>query len=284
MPYKPGTSYIVTEEDCENAFEQCRACPFVSKNPTYKEVSEGIFLTVAEGDEVNAYMLALNDKWRKTLRKTYPEPVDWGEYTHLIEVSTGMLRWVTVLAHVCEYIDRTKNLREAKAMLKMATERLTSYEAGSDFVQRFLDEFKVTRDGRRDEVVRMYALATLIAIIGHEMGHACLGHCGGINRNSQNSITRNDERCADMFSSSVTQSIGNGFAGAVASAIMFVGYLWLFGKHNYATTEQEVKKPRMFETHPVTLERFNGMIDSFNTMLATSPITAKMLKSLAKGG
>lgn len=280
MPYKPGTSYYVTDKDVETAFAQCKACVFVTENGRYKEVLDGTYLNVSDDDTVNAYCATLSDTFRNYLKQNY-HVVDWDEYTHILTVTTGMLRWITVIAHVCEYIDRTRKMGEARKMLAFAAERLTQFDAGSDFAQRFIDEFAIQCDGRREEVVRMYGVAILVALIGHEMGHACLGHL----YQEQNSLSRNNERCADMFASSVAQSIGNGYAGAVGAVVLDISFIWMQGKNSKYLTDKVKKKVRStFMSHPVSIDRVKLFLDSFNTVLETSPITGKMLLKLAKQG
>lgn len=279
MPNKSGTSYYVTDEDCETAFSQCKSCKFITENRTYKSIVESTYLSIRDTDDINAACATLTDSVRNYLNQTYPV-VDWNEYTHILYIYTGMLRWVNMLAHVCEYIDRTRKMGEAKKMLAWATDRLTMCEAGSDFVQRFLDEFAIQCDGRREEVVRMYAIAILVGLIGHELGHACLGH---VHQSTQNSISRNNERCADMFASSVAQSIGNGYAGAIGAVVLDVSFVWMTGKH-CGYTNVTKNSGNKFMSHPVETDRVKAFIESFNTVLETAPITAKMLMKLMKVG
>lgn len=279
MPNKSGTSYYVTDKDCETAFAQCKSCEFIADNAKYKSVLEGTYLVVKDTDEINAYCAHLTDMVRNYLNQSYPV-VDWNNYTHMLTITVGMLRWVNVLANVCEYMDRTHKIKKAKKMLSWAVDRLTAFEAGSDFVQRFLDEFSIQCNGHSEEVVRLYAIAIIVGIIGHEMGHACLGHFG---TPEQKSISRNNERCADMFASSVAQSIGNGYAGAIGAVVFDVSAVWLAGKHSAYATNGSAKKNK-FMSHPVSVERVKLFIESFNTVLVTSPITAKMLMKLMKAG
>lgn len=280
MPNKSGTSYFVTDKDCETAFAQCKACEFIADNKQYKAVVDATFLRVSDDDNVNAYCAHLSDAVREYLLQEYPGP-DWDSYCHILNVTSGMCRWITMVAHVCEYIDRTRKMGEARKMLIWAADRLTNFEAGSDFVQRFLDEFSIHCDGRREEVVRMYAIAILVGLMGHELGHACLGHMG---TPEQKSLSRNNERCADLFASSVAQSIGNGYAGAIGAVVLDVSFVWMQGKYSPYVDDSTRKKPNLFKMHPVSTERVRSFIDSFNTMLVTSPITAKMLLKLTEKG
>lgn len=279
MSHKSGTSYYVTDKDCETAFAQCKSCEFIADNKNYRSIVESTYLTVRDTDDINASCGRLTDDVRNYLNQYYPV-VDWNQYTHILSIYTGMLRWVNMLAHVCEYIDRTHKMGEAKKMLVWASARLTSFEAGSDFAQRFIDEFSIQCDGHREEVVRMYAIAILVGLIGHELGHACLGHIG---TPEQNSVSRNNERCADMFASSVAQSIGNGYAGAIGAVVLDVSFVWLSGKHSEYVTNGSARKNK-FMSHPVSVDRVKAFIESFNTMLVTSPVTAKMLMKLMKAG
>ena len=278
MPYKPGTTYYVTEADCRTAFDQCKGCNYVSSNERYKDCADRVYLDIEwDDDHVNAGAARIDDQVRPYLQKEMPE-VNWNAYDHIMLVYAGMLRWVTVMAAICEYMDRTKKIGEAKKMLIWAAERLTRGCATGDFVARFADEFGLQCDGRREEVCRIYAIAMLVGIFGHELGHMCLGHCGNYSQHEQNSLSRNNERSADMFASSIAQSLANGFAGAVGAVFVDISFLWMDGKRNklYGGKQSE------FATHPMSRERVEMFIDSFNTVLETSPISAKMLRKLMK--
>lgn len=281
MSYKPGTSYIVTDKDCETAFAQCRACNFVQDNKKYRDVVDGTYLTIRDDDDINAYCGGITDAFRNYLKRYWGQ-VDWDEYTHILTVTTGMLRWVTMVAHVCEYIDRKGKIGEARKMLAWSADRLTEFKAGSDFVQRFLNEFSIHCDGRREEVVRMYGVAILVALMGHELGHACLGHVMvDADAEDQNSISRNNERSADLFASSVAQSIGNGYTGAVGAVVLDASFVWMTGKY---ASRPSTNKNNRFTTHPVSIDRVKMFIDSFNVLLEHSPVTAKQLMKLVNKG
>lgn len=278
MPNKYGKAYTVDASDVRNAFAQIGATEFVKGNPSYREVYDGVYLHVEAGDDlVNAFCCTLNDTFRKYLAEEAPG-VNWGRYGHLLLVTAGMLRWVSVVAAVCEYVDRTRKLGEAKRMLSWAAARLTRHSAGSDFVKRFADEFSLECDGRREEVARMYAMSILVALLGHELGHASLHHdsCG------MNSISRNDERQADLFASSVAQSMGNGYAGAVGGAVLMLSFLWMGGRYSRYVSREDLRNPDKYSTHPVDIERIRSFIESFNTVLDLAPINTKMLMKLAR--
>lgn len=282
MSYKSGTSFYLIDEDCETAFTQCVSCRFVAENDRYKEVADSCFLRVADNDEVNAYCATISDPVRAYLRRNMPE-VNWNKYTNILTMTSGMCRWLTVVGHVCEYMERTHKMGEAKKMLEWASKRLTCFEAGSDFVQRFLDEFKIKCDGRRDEIVRIYSIACAAAVLAHELGHASLGH-QHYQHTTPITIVRNDEREADMFSSSVLHSIGNGYVGAIAAVAVEVSFAWMLGSNSHYVPKKDLKKPNLYASHPVTFERVRNFIESFNTVLKTSPITDKMLLKLMEKG
>ena len=282
MPYQSGSSFYLTDEDCETAFSQCKSCRFVTENNHYKEVVDGCFLRVADTDVINAYCATISDPVRSYLRRNMPSE-NWNKYGHLLTITTGMMRWLTVVGHVCEYMERTHKIGEAKKMLEWASKRLTSFEAGSDFVQRFLDEFKIKCDGRRDEVVRIYSIACVASVLAHELGHASLGHMH-YHHTTPTSIVRNDEREADLFASSVMHSIGNGYVGAIAAVAVEVSFAWMTGSSSLYVPKKDLKKPNHYATHPVSFERVRNFIESFNAVLTTSPITDKMLIKLMEKG
>jgi hypothetical protein len=84
-----------------------------------------------------------------------------------------------------------------------------------------------------------------------------------------------------MFASSVAQSIGNGYAGAIGAVVLDVSFMWLAGKHSAYVTNGSAKDNK-FMSHPVSIDRVKAFVESFNTVLVTSPVTAKMLMKLTK--
>ena len=279
MPDKCGETYHVDAGDARNIFDQVGSTEFIKRNPAYRETYDGLYFYVSDSDVINAFSMRLSDDVREMLSRDLPG-VNWGRYVGLICIHAGMLRWITVVATVCEYIDRTHRIGEAKRMLRWAAGRLTRFSAGSDFVKRFVDEFGVECDGQREEIVRMYGMALLAALYGHEIGHSCLNH----NSLGLNSMSRNNECQADLFASSVIQSMGMGYAGAIGAVMLMLSFIWEGGRFSSYMTKEELKNPSKYETHPESIERVVKLIESFNTILDRAPINTKQLLKLAKKG
>ena len=279
MPDKYGATYNLDAFDARNMFDQIGATEFMKTNPAYMETYKGLYFYVSPSDTVNAYAMQLNDEVREILANDIPG-VNWGKYTGLICIHTGILRWLTVVANVCEYIDRTHKLGEAKRMLKWASDRLTRFSAGSDFVKRFVDEFGVECNGQNEEIVRMYGMGLLVALYGHEIGHRCLHH----NSMGLHSRSRNNECQADLFASSVIQSMGMGYAGAIGAVMLMLSLLWMGGRFSSYMTKEELKNPDKYSTHPESIDRVCKFIESFNTILDRAPINTKQLMKFARKG
>ncbi len=97
----------------------------------------------------------------------------------------------------------------------------------------------------------------IISILAHEMGHICLGHVQGPTYyNSNHEISRNREREADSFASTIT-------AASPFGEYMLVGILFWA----YAMAQQE--KGMTATTHPLSIERFNNFVRSNSSLAST---------------
>ena len=277
MSHQSGETYCLTKQDCEDAYGQCLSSRHITSNEEYsRKTSRTKMLFEEDADWLNAYAFRIPAETKDAMSKEYPG-VDWRKYDHCVAISAGMLRYLDVLSAVCEFLDRTGNISKAKKMLKWMADRITVTQVGSDYVYRFEVDFDMEDDGRRSEVQRMYGMGMLVAIFGHELGHVCLGHCLG---RENNSVSRNNERAADGFASSIIHANAGGGIPAVAACMFHIGLMWAFGKHNGTISHS---KENGFGTHPVTQDRVLEYIDSFNSVLETSRITAEMLKKLTRG-
>lgn len=270
MQNKPGKTYYVTAEDFDDAVYDCTHTKYVRDNDRYSDAAKGVHTFMESNDDtVNACAFRLDDMTKTWLKMVEPS-VDWDGYQYGMLMYGGILRWLTVIGHVSEYFARTANVSGARKMLKWMGDNAIDGECGSDFVKRFLHEFKNDTEGVRVEQTRVYALAALRSVVAHELGHVCLGHCNNIS--DQRSLRRNDEREADLFASSIAQSMANGLPSVIGTTMVEISFTWL----------SRSNKPNMFGDHPNSLERVRNFIESFNAMLIGHKVTAEALTKLCR--
>ena len=85
------------------------------------------------------------------------------------------------------------------------------------------------------------------------------------------SISRNDERQADTFASSVIQSSCTGTVGAIGAIVSQIGFMWV-----HRIPDAKLR----FSSHPMNIERLSQYIEDFNAILTVSHIKKKQLLGL----
>jgi hypothetical protein len=156
-------------------------------------------------------------------------------------------------------------------MLKWLRKMATVGCVGSDLLLRMWKKYHLEQDSVQEEVARMYAKTILLEVMAHECGHICLGHAPRPDQDAHMSISRNDERQADSFASSVIHSCCLGTVGAVGAVLSQIGLMWSNGFSD---------KDLRFSSHPMDTERLGQYIMDFDALLTVSRITKKQLMEL----
>ena len=102
----------------------------------------------------------------------------------------------------------------------------------------------------------------ILGILAHESGHQSLGHVLNTGRSENLEISRNQEREADLFASSVISASPFG-------EYMFAGTLFWY----YALATQEGGKQE--NTHPLSKERFENLVRSNPEKAAAMGVSLK---------
>ena len=103
-------------------------------------------------------------------------------------------------------------------------------------------------DDRTLALAKSVSAGLLLGILAHEAGHLALGHVLRTEDRGNNDISRNQEREADSFASSVIAS--SPFGEYILAGMLF----W-----HYALAQQEKEGTRP-TTHPLSLERFENFV------------------------
>lgn len=119
-----------------------------------------------------------------------------------------------------------------------------------------------------DEKIRQkaisYSSGTIVSVLAHESGHHALGHLLSISRKINNEISRNQEREADSFASSVISSSPFG-------EYIFAGTLFW----HYAIAMQADGNSDVNSDHPLSKERFENFVRANSEKAAAMGITLK---------
>lgn len=228
------------EAEYDQLSEYVRKAPCVSANSRYAEIMSGVYYLLNTNTEINAYAsFAVKTTGEKK------------EKVRVINFTTGSwlfcrlssLAVAAGLAGDKGAVMRFVNSLELKDYVNMDGECVVKLLRKARLEQAFADE------GVRKKS-KSLAAGMVIGILAHEVGHHVLGHLdrtGGMAKNDE--ITRNQEREADSFASSVISSSPFGeyvFAGTL---------LW-----HYALANKQQERGSVEGTHPLSLERLENLI------------------------
>lgn len=224
--------------DLRALFEMVRASPHVTQNEMYSAVARNIrFVYDSNDDEINAYatLESLGGGARR------PVVVLLAGFTRLAEVAA------LTLADSHHRGDSDKMQSLVKSLRDNWQGTLSKPQAGLFVFEKDLysiDDDKVVEEAKGIEA------GMLIAAIAHEVGHLALGHLYRTKSEKSPEISRNQEREADLFASSVMSASPFG-------QYIFEGF-FLFHFVNAAKDESDLDyKTR---SHPYSRERLINLI------------------------
>lgn len=233
----------------QQQFEFVRSSPHVQGNRQYKDAMGKVqFQFDAGNDGVNAFADL--------------EPGEDGGETPVIRCQAGAGRFARLVslalaAELAGCEGSVQGLLQAMTPRQFAV--LTAEDAGELLRKTGLEEMLADDNIRAEaSAIGMGMLATVLA---HESGHQALGHVFGRAENLE--VSRNQEREADTFASSVVSTSGY-------SKYMFAGMLFW----HYAFALQQGRATGE-STHPLAEERLANLIQQNPGMAAAWGITVE---------
>lgn len=268
-----GTAYHLTEADVESAFRTILASDLVHTRREYlARLALETKIEVSDSLSVNAGAGRLSDEDVKAQIPSDPEKAKLViPKKYIVMVNQGLLDWSSAVAVVAATLDRTGSVFKARSMFKWLRKASTVGCVGGDLLLRMWKKFHLEEDSVQEEVARMYAKAILLEVLSHECGHVCLGHAPYPGQDAHMSISRNDERQADTFASSVIQSSCTGTVGAIGAIVSQIGFMWV-----HRIPDAGLR----FSSHPMNTERLSQYIEDFDAILTVSHIKKKQLLGL----
>lgn len=230
-------------------FELIRLCPFVKSNPSYMESAENTTARYDDDTDVNAYA-----------------------YTEYGKNHVVMLAGICNVSLVGGYALATRDPRIIKDAMVAASRRCHANKGKFTY----MDAIKCVNDSipHVSEKTRLdgesFAYGCLVSVMAHELGHICLHHTVQPRSDDghTDAISRNNERCADLFASSVVETTP--FAGYMIPADLMANvYLaWLSDDSRKATT------------HPYARERAEYIYNSHIELLGEYGITREVFDAI----
>ena len=235
-----------SEAEMTQLFEYVRSAANVKENLQYAEVMKGVrFFYLADDDTVNAYAsIKRLDKESEELQRVI---VLLGGAVRFSKVAS-----LAVAAHLCG--DKQAPVRLVQA--------LGGYDFGKfdlDSVARLVNAAglgSALKDESVQSKAKSVAAGMILGILAHEAGHHALGHTLNTFDKVNLDISRNQEREADSFASSVIAS--SPFGEYILAGTLF----W-----HFALASQQ--GDAVATTHPLSKERFENFVRA-NAELAAS--------------
>ena len=251
----PGVFSLQTyDKEIGQIFALVRHSPFIQENDLYRQrAGETSLLFLEGGDEVNAFA---TDSPLHGIHETPPFVVVEGGLCNASKLAA------LALAASVEHGDR-KHLLECIKWFGSSIKGEGNFSV--EDAERGLGDLRIetvlTEEVQRK--ARSYFAAMILHVTAHELGHICLGHTLGRAVNLE--VSRNQEREADSFASSVLCTTPYSDYNCYGSAVFWMVWTWV----------EEGNFPFLREptTHPVSRERLIRLISDNASQFEATGIT-----------
>lgn len=251
----PGVFSLCTyDNEIGQIFALVRHSPFVQENALYCDRAGATTLFFDEAcDEVNAFATDA------------PFP-DVPETPPFVVVDGGLCNASKFVALALAASIEHKNRNHLLQCIQWfgAKTRENGCFMAIDAEQGYKDlrlEFLLTEEVQRK--ARSYFAAMILHVSAHELGHICLGHTLGRAVNLE--VSRNQEREADSFASSVLSTTPYSDYNCHGASVLWMVWTWL-EEGNFPFLQEAT-------THPLSRERLIRLISDNASQLAATGIT-----------
>ena len=224
------------KSDIDYVFTMVKSSSYVSKNKMYLDMANNTAISLSQKTVVNAYAQRIS------------------ESSYRITFLTGICNAFIALAYGLADYEVNKDLATLKKVIRSTCKSAISGGVDEHAIRKALESGNVQDSNQIGYEAQSYALGMAISVMGHELGHVCLGHL----HSNEGSLTvsRNDERQADLFASSVVATTPFAKYCVLGNLFVEVMFSW-FGPETAPAT-----------THPYSRERVMNMINSTDEILA----------------
>lgn len=256
---------LVSDSDLAYLFRLCVDSKFVDTNTIYRAAaSKTDFAPDMDSNVINAYASHPSERYR-------------------IQVLGGLVNWLSHFAFIKTLFDNGMPLEKVLKLAEWTRYHVLTVDKEDGWSLEITRQmvFSVKMDFAKYKIEstafaecwRSNTLDMVHAVIAHELGHICLGHCDmeGYDGTLMSS-NRNIERQADLFSFSVLQC-GSGVAAKSVGAAMIQVSFVCFGMEYEGD-----------ETHPSNHERIENALQSFKGIISAKDVNMirKMVVAMSK--
>lgn len=242
-----------SQREIEYIFEMVRNSSYVATNIEYKDKAKNTSITFDEDNNViNAYATS----------HRYPE--------HDIHIFAGLCYSSKMMGLALANFVENRN-DESLETLRQACDYIGEIIMNSSGEFTALDvingmellNFSITPMIAAE--ANSYWFGSVLSVVGHELGHICLSHT--VRGDWSNSVSRNDERQADLFAHSVVSTTPFSKYNVLSTLFTEVVFAWLHKNHDGPAT-----------THPHSVERVMNTINSHEDLLSGYGITKENIQ------
>ena len=247
-PMEVAYLWNTSEAELQQLMSYVCTSPHVTSNPQYAKVAENLLFVIAKEDPtINAY--AVLGEYAQV-----PNIPDDAPMIYLLNGATLYSKLISSAFVMSRLVLDVDPSMENPMPIFVTLIGNWVVENGCEITEKGVAEFAgklglhyILANSGLYRKVSSLSSALLISILAHEFGHLCLGHVHGMSVNLE--ISRNQEREADSFASSVISS--GPFAGYMVLGTVLWELVWVW---------LEVVTGEPATTHPLASERLADIL------------------------
>ena len=249
--------YNIDQQTIELLYDMVKTSSYVKNNKHYMDIVDKTVMLYSDEPVVNAYATTLND----------------GSNKYKIQMYKGLCSCMQACSIAfANYID-TRDVDDLKKHLNKLTKIIhnSDYEfLQNDYIEYILEMKNEIGNIQFNKIVTntaSYASGAILEVLGHELGHICLGHLYDEHKSLE--VSRNNERQADLF------------ACSVVNTTLFRDYVYLGSfMSNLLFTWMGKGSDRIATTHPHGQERLDNMFNAYEYQLNEMGITREVYNEI----
>ena len=256
LPSSSPAQWDMTDAEVLQLLTYVSAAPHVTTNSQYSSIVPNLALKIVRDDPtINAFATRLGEADTPDDRKT-----------PAIFIFSGAIRYANLIsaAYVASQYAQSKAPERFSPLPEIVEAlgriiRAEGTKLTDEKVCAFADSYNlhcIVYDQVLSRKAKTLAAGLMVGIIAHEFGHLALGHLHGVSRTLE--ISRNQEREADSFASSVISSSPFGDHMVLGSILWELVWVWLENQPGGSIAT----------THPLASERLASLIHDNPTVAA----------------
>lgn len=250
-------------------FQMVKMTPFIQGNPSYLKSAEATTALFNKSNVVNAYANS-----------------DYGGENHWINIYSGICN-MSLVAGYGLAANQSTGLKVSNTFRVLMHEAIDviknkvdedghhtyefSFEDSIRVINKHIPNIteKITLDAES------FAYGCIVSILGHELGHICLHHTVTASPDAYTyTISRNNERCADLFAANVITTTPFTSYMVIADLMVNIFLAWFGNGRGKATTHpySRERAEYIYNSHIETLTQYGITQEAFDSLMPPKTI------------